>query len=64
MPTVRRAPVLIIDAEKEELMDIPKNGGRAAELIKGVGTPVGYHVISDITHYRVFKETIPRGAGI
>ncbi len=51
-----RTPVLIIDAEKEELMDIRKNGARAAELIKGHGTPVDYHVISNITHYGVYKE--------
>jgi dienelactone hydrolase len=49
-----KIPMLIIDAGKEELMDISKNGGRVAEILKARGTPVEYHVIPDIGHYGVY----------
>jgi dienelactone hydrolase len=46
-------PVLIIDAENEELFDRRKNGGRAYELLKG-RVPVKYHVLKGATHYDVY----------
>jgi dipeptidyl aminopeptidase/acylaminoacyl peptidase len=49
-----KVPMLIIDAGNEELMDISKNGGRVAEILKSKGTPVEYHVIPDIGHYGVY----------
>lgn len=49
-----KVPMLIIDAGNEELMDITKNGGRVAEILKANGTPVEYHVIPDIGHYGVY----------
>jgi dipeptidyl aminopeptidase/acylaminoacyl peptidase len=51
-----KVPMLIIDAGKEELMDITKNGGRVAEILKANGTPVEYRVIPDIGHYGVYGE--------
>jgi uncharacterized protein len=49
-----KIPMLIIDAGKEELMDIKENGGRVAEILKSNGTPVKYQVIDDIGHYGVY----------
>ncbi|HTU22339.1 MAG TPA: alpha/beta fold hydrolase [Gemmataceae bacterium] len=51
-----KVPMLIIDAGKEELMDITKNGGRVAEVLRAKGTTVKYHVIADIGHYGVYRE--------
>jgi dipeptidyl aminopeptidase/acylaminoacyl peptidase len=51
-----KIPMLIIDAGKEELMDIKQNGGRVAEILKSTETPVSYHVIEDIGHYGVYGE--------
>ena len=51
-----KVPMLIIDAGKEELMDITKNGGRVAEILKAKGATVKYHVIAGIGHYGVYGE--------
>lgn len=51
-----KVPMLIIDAGKEELMDITKNGGRAAEILRAKGTTVKYHIIPGIGHYGVYGE--------
>ena len=53
-----KIPTLIIDAGSEELMDITKNGGRVAEILKANGTPVSYHVIPGIGHYGVYVEKL------
>lgn len=53
-----KVPMLIIDAGKEELMDIAKNGGRVADILKENGTPVKYHVIPDIGHYGIYGEKL------
>jgi dipeptidyl aminopeptidase/acylaminoacyl peptidase len=50
------APMLIVDAEKEDLFDIKKNGGRVAEILEGRKVPVKYHVVPGIDHYGVYKE--------
>ncbi len=51
-----RAPMIIIDAENDELMDRHQNGERVAEILKSSGVPVVYHVIKGITHYGVYRE--------
>ena len=51
-----KVPMLIIDGGKEELMDITKNGGRVAEILKAKGTPVKYHVFPDMDHYGVYGD--------
>jgi dipeptidyl aminopeptidase/acylaminoacyl peptidase len=50
------APMLIIDAEKEDLFDIKKNGGRVAEILEGRKIPVKYQVFPGIDHYGVYRE--------
>ncbi len=50
------APLMIIDAGKEELMDITQNGGRVAKIVKKIGTPMEYHVIADMTHYGIYSK--------
>lgn len=47
-------PMLIIDAEKEELMNPAQNGKRVADILSAHGTPVEYHVIPGIGHYGVY----------
>lgn len=49
-------PMLIIDAENEELMDTSKNGKRVAEILEANGTPVKYHVLEGIAHYGVYRQ--------
>jgi len=51
-----KAPTLIIDAEKDELLDIRQNGGLVAEILKQRGIPSKYHIINGITHYGVYRE--------
>jgi hypothetical protein len=46
-------PVLLIDAENEELFDRRKMGGRAYELLKGK-VPVAYHILEGAAHYDVY----------
>jgi hypothetical protein len=50
-----RAPMLIIDAENEELMDRHQNGERVAEILKKRGVPVAYHVLKGMTHYDIYR---------
>ena len=50
------APMLIIDAENEELMDRTKNGQDIADALKKRGTTVKYHILKDIGHYGVYRE--------
>ncbi|MBI5396892.1 MAG: prolyl oligopeptidase family serine peptidase [Verrucomicrobia bacterium] len=50
------APMIIIDAEKEELMDRHQNGERVAEILKKRGVPVAYHVLKGMTHYGIYRE--------
>ncbi len=51
-----KVPMLLVDAEKDELVDIRQHGGRVAGILKANGVPVEYRVIPDITHYGVYKE--------
>jgi len=59
-----KVPMLILDAEKEEMMDITKNGGRVAELLKANGTEVKYQVLSGIGHYGVYGEKFQEALGL
>jgi uncharacterized protein len=51
-----RVPMILIDAEKDELLDPRENGGKVAGILKANGVPVEYHVIPGITHYGVYRE--------
>jgi dipeptidyl aminopeptidase/acylaminoacyl peptidase len=48
-----KAPILIIDAAKEELFDIKMNGGLVYERVKNK-VPAKYEIIPNITHYGVY----------
>jgi uncharacterized protein len=50
-----RVPMILIDAENEELMDRHKNGEQVAEILKKNGVPVAYHVLKGITHYDIYR---------
>lgn len=50
-----RVPMIIIDAENEELMDRHKNGERVAEILKKNGVPVVYHVLQGMKHYDIYR---------
>jgi dipeptidyl aminopeptidase/acylaminoacyl peptidase len=49
-------PMLIVDAEKEDLFDTKKNGRRVADILEGRKVPVKYHVVPGIDHYGVYRE--------
>jgi dipeptidyl aminopeptidase/acylaminoacyl peptidase len=51
-----RVPMLILDAEKEELMDPRENGQKVADILKSHGVEVSYHVLPGISHYGVYRE--------
>lgn len=51
-----RVPMLILDAEKEELMDPRENGLKVAGILKAHGVEVSYQVLPGISHYGVYRE--------
>ena len=52
-----KVPMLLVLAEKEELMDNQQNGVKVYKIIKAKQeVPVALHTIKDITHYGVYKE--------
>ena len=51
-----KVPTLIIDAEKEELMDIRENGGKVAKILQFRGVKTEYKVLEGISHYGVYRE--------
>jgi len=52
-----KVPMLLVLAEKEELMDNKQNGGKVYEIIQAKkNVPVVLHIIKDITHYGIYKE--------
>lgn len=52
-----KAPMLLVLAEKEELMDNKLNGEKVYEIIKAKkDVPVSLHTIKGITHYGIYKE--------
>jgi hypothetical protein len=59
-----RVPMLIIDAENEELMDKTQNGQRVSEIVKANGGPVEYHVLKGIGHYGVYREAFSEATAL
>jgi dipeptidyl aminopeptidase/acylaminoacyl peptidase len=52
-----KVPMLLVLAEKEELMDNKQNGGKVYEIIKAKGdVPVALHAVKDITHYGIYTD--------
>ena len=51
-----RVPMLIVIAEKEELLNNKQNGERVYETLKARKVPTSLHVLKDMTHYSVYKE--------
>lgn len=51
-----KTPLLIVDAGKEELMDIKQNGGRVAEILKSKGAAVKYRIVEGMSHYGVYGK--------
>ncbi len=49
-----RAPVLLIDADKEHYFDIKTHSGRVYQRLLG-RVPVEYHVFENTTHYDVYR---------
>lgn len=52
-------PMLIVDAEKEDLFETKRNGGRVAQILEGRNVPVKYHVVPGIDHYGVYRDAFP-----
>src|SRR6516162_11848948 len=52
-----KVPMLLVLAEKEELMDNKQNGAKVYEVIKAKkDVPVALHTIKGIAHYGIYKE--------
>jgi hypothetical protein len=51
-----KAPMLILVAEKEELMNNEENGKKVFDILQGNNVPAEYHVLPSITHYGVYRE--------
>jgi len=51
-----KVPTLIVDAEKEELLNVNRNGKLVAGILAKQGTTVRYHVLKGATHYSIYKE--------
>lgn len=51
-----KAPMLILVAEKEELMNNEENGKKVFDILQGNKVPADYHVLPGITHYGVYRE--------
>ncbi len=49
-------PIFIIDAGKEELMDITQQGGRVAGILKRNGAPHKYQVVEGMGHYEIYGK--------
>ena len=50
-----RVPMVIIDAENDELINIHQSGERVAEILKKHSVPVAYHVLKGMTHYGIYR---------
>jgi dipeptidyl aminopeptidase/acylaminoacyl peptidase len=52
-----KVPMLIVMAEKEELMDNKLNGEKVYEIVAAKKTaPVARHTIKDLSHYGIYRE--------
>jgi len=56
------APMIILVAEKEELMDNRQNGQKVYDILEARSIPAEYHVIKNITHYGVYREAFDEAA--
>jgi len=50
-----KVPMIIIDAENDELIDRHQNGERVAGILKSRNVPVAYHVLRNMTHYDIYR---------
>ena len=50
-------PMMLIDAENEELFDRHKAGELAVKRAKANGAEAAYHVVPDITHYGIYRQS-------
>lgn len=55
-------PILLIDAEKEQLFDRHKAGELAIQRAKANGARTKYHVVPGITHYGIYRGEPAREA--
>lgn len=56
-------PVLMMDAEKEEMFDIRENCGKAYQILRERGTtPVEYKIIKGINHYGIYFDGFQEGS--
>ena len=55
-------PLLVIDAENEELFDRLRAGKLSVERAQANGAPAEYRVIPDITHYDIYREAFDESA--
>ncbi len=53
-------PILVLDAENEELFDRHGAGELAIERAKKNGAEAVYHVVEGITHYGIYSEAYER----
>jgi dipeptidyl aminopeptidase/acylaminoacyl peptidase len=51
-----KVPTLIIDVEKDELLNFEKNGKRVVDILKKEGTIVKHHLFKGATHYSIYNE--------
>ena len=51
-----KVPTLIIDVEKDELLNYEKNGKRVADILKAQKTVVKHHLLKDGTHYSIYNQ--------
>ncbi len=59
-----RVPVLLIDAEHEELMDRHRHSELVYKRMKAAAqAPVGYHVVERISHYAIYDERFDEATG-
>ena len=55
-------PLLVIDAENEELFDRHQSGELAVERAKANGARAEYRVIPEISHYGIYREAFDESA--
>ena len=51
-----KVPTLIIDVEKDELLNFERNGKRVADILKDQGTVVKHHLFTGGTHYSIYNK--------
>src|SRR5262249_50171141 len=51
-----KVPVLIVMAEKDEIVDNKQSGEKLHEILKANKIPTAIHTIKEIAHYGIYKE--------